>query len=86
MAEISATGLMKLAMCGDILLKMLLPVRHSANAAVAAWMNSDGQRDNLLNKEIEEIGVGLAIDDKSKDTYWIQKFVNPASNRNNYAL
>ena len=50
----------------------------SPNAVVAAWMNSDGHRANLLDKEIEEIGVGFAIDDKSKDTYWIQKFANPA--------
>ena len=50
----------------------------SANAAVAAWMNSDGHRANLLDKEIEEIGIGFAIDDKSKDTYWIQKFADPA--------
>ena len=52
--------------------------QRSANAAVAAWMNSDGHRANVLNKEIEEIGVGFAIDDKSKETYWIQKFANPA--------
>ena len=50
----------------------------SAKAAVAAWMNSDGHRANLLDQEIEDIGVGFAIDDKSKETYWIQKFANPA--------
>ena len=58
----------------------------SPKAVVSAWMNSDGHRANLLNMEIEEIGVGFAIDDKSKETYWIQEFANPASNSNNYAL
>ena len=41
-------------------------------------MNSDGYRANVLNKEIEEIGAGFTIDDKSKETYWIQKFANLA--------
>ena len=49
-------------------------------------MTSDGHRANLLNDEIKEIAVGFPIDDKSKETYWIQEFANPASKSNNYAL
>lgn len=49
----------------------------TAKAAVAAWMNSSGHRENILNDEISEIGVGFSIDDSDGKTYWIQKFANP---------
>ena len=36
-------------------------------------MNSPGHRDNMLDPEIKEIGVGYAIDDVSATPYWVRR-------------
>ena len=46
----------------------------SPKAVVQAWMNSPGHRANMLDPEIQEIGVGYAIDDVSGTPYWVQNF------------
>ncbi|WP_439632281.1 CAP domain-containing protein [Gemmata sp.] len=38
-----------------------------------AWMNSEGHRANILNKEFEEIGVAVARNAKG-ERYWVQVF------------
>jgi len=43
--------------------------QKSANAVLAAWMNSEGHRANILNPDFEEIGIGYASDNKV--TYWV---------------
>lgn len=40
----------------------------SGEAAVECWMNSDGHRANILNKDYSEIGVGYS------NGYWVQDF------------
>lgn len=45
----------------------------SAKAVVDAWMNSTGHRENILNSNYTEIGVGL---DKN-GYYWTQMFIRP---------
>lgn len=38
-----------------------------------AWMNSKGHRDNILNPNFKEIGVGIA---KDGNVYWTQMFIS----------
>jgi uncharacterized protein YkwD len=45
----------------------------SPSAAVEGWMKSPGHRANILNRQIEEIGVGIAYD-KSGKAYFVQNF------------
>ena len=49
----------------------------SPKAVVQSWMNSPGHRANMLDPEIQEIGVGYAIDDVSGRPYWVQNFGSP---------
>ena len=44
-------------------------------AAVEAWMNSDGHRDNILTTDMSEIGVGVYKTDGK--IFWVQLFINP---------
>lgn len=41
---------------------------------VNAWMNSQGHRENILNKNYTEIGIGVAKDAKGT-LYWTQMFI-----------
>jgi uncharacterized protein YkwD len=45
-------------------------------AVMAAWMDSDGHRRNILNCELRHIGVGLAYDGRSRP-HWTQDFGTP---------
>ncbi|BBA52414.1 CAP domain-containing protein [Fusobacterium varium] len=38
------------------------------------WMQSKGHRDNILNKNYNEIGIGKAVDKNGKN-YWVQIFI-----------
>ena len=49
----------------------------SAKQVVKGWMNSPGHRANILSDDVTEIGIGFAVDDLTKETYWIQKFAAP---------
>jgi uncharacterized YkwD family protein len=40
------------------------------------WMNSQGHRDNILNANFTEIGVGF-VTDSNGGTYWVQMFIRP---------
>jgi len=46
-------------------------------AVMAAWMNSEGHRHNILNCRLRDIGVGLAYDADNRP-YWTQDFAAPA--------
>ena len=53
-------------------------------AAVTAWMNSPGHRDNILNCALEDTGVGYYfLDNDTGNTnfrhYWTQVFATPAT-------
>lgn len=45
----------------------------TAQAVVAAWMNSPGHRANLLSATLREVGVGLATDARGV-LFWAQEF------------
>lgn len=45
--------------------------QKSASAVVEAWMNSEGHRANILNKDYTHIGVGYVKD----GNYWTQMFI-----------
>ncbi len=45
----------------------------TAEAAVKGWMESPGHRENILNSQITEIGVGLATDASGRNIY-VQNF------------
>jgi len=47
--------------------------QKTAQAVVNAWMNSEGHRANILNKNFTQIGVGYAT--KGSTTYWTQMFI-----------
>lgn len=38
------------------------------------WMKSKGHKDNILNKNYNEIGIGKAVDKDGKN-YWVQIFI-----------
>ncbi len=40
------------------------------------WMNSEGHRNNILNSNFTEIGVGYAVDQNGR-AYWTQMFIRP---------
>ena len=40
------------------------------------WMNSQGHRDNILNANFTDIGVGF-VTDSNGGTYWVQMFIRP---------
>jgi len=43
--------------------------QKTANAVMGAWMNSEGHRANILNRDFTEVGIGYASDGKT--TYWV---------------
>lgn len=45
--------------------------------AVSSWMSSPDHKENLLNKQYTEIGVGIAADANGQ-RYWTQVFARPA--------
>ncbi|GGM14764.1 CAP domain-containing protein [Micromonospora yangpuensis] len=49
--------------------------RPSADAVMEAWMNSTGHRNNILNCDFTQLGVGMATN--SSGTYWTQNFAAP---------
>lgn len=53
--------------------------RESSEAVVSAWMGSDSHRENMLNPELTEIGVGIAKGNyKGRDTiYVVQMLARP---------
>ena len=55
----------------------------TAAETVTQWMNSEGHRRNILNRELTQIGVGVCNmeDDKggvNYHWYWTQVFATPA--------
>jgi uncharacterized protein (TIGR03000 family) len=48
----------------------------NAEEVVTGWMNSEGHRANLLNKNFTEIGIGVAKNEKG-ETYYTQVFGKP---------
>lgn len=49
----------------------------SADAVVRGWMGSDGHRRNILNPQLTELGLGVAVT-PSGTPYWTQVFATPA--------
>lgn len=45
----------------------------SSEAVVAAWMNSEGHRKNILNKGYTHIGVGI-VQNEMKELYYVHMF------------
>ncbi len=45
--------------------------QQTPEAVVAAWMNSEGHRANIMNGSFKEIGVGYVAD----GSYWTQMFI-----------
>lgn len=46
----------------------------SPEEVIECWMNSDGHRQNILNPDYDEIGVGISVAD-TKIIYWTQCFI-----------
>ncbi|PRX20894.1 CAP domain-containing protein [Actinoplanes italicus] len=42
------------------------------------WMNSPGHRENILDCQLDQMGVGLALA-SDKTPYWVQDFATPRS-------
>ncbi|MGI6730930.1 MAG: CAP domain-containing protein [Anaerovoracaceae bacterium] len=45
-------------------------------AVMNGWMNSQGHKENILNSNFTEIGVGY-VTDSNGTTYWVQMFIRP---------
>lgn len=50
--------------------------QKSPESVMNGWMNSQGHRENILNANYTEIGVGYVTDAKG-NTYWVQMFIRP---------
>ena len=48
--------------------------QYSADKVVDDWMDSEGHRDNILNKKFTKMGVASVVIDGV--TYWVQVFAN----------
>ena len=48
--------------------------QKSVETVMADWMNSEGHRANILNKNFTHLGVGYCTD-ASGNTYWIKMFI-----------
>jgi Na+-transporting methylmalonyl-CoA/oxaloacetate decarboxylase gamma subunit len=48
--------------------------QYSADKVVEDWMDSEGHRDNILNKKFTKMGVASVVIDGV--TYWVQVFAN----------
>jgi uncharacterized protein YkwD len=44
---------------------------QTPDAVVEAWIDSEGHRENILNENFTQIGVGYVSDGK----YWTQEFI-----------
>ena len=51
--------------------------QHTPIDAVASWMNSSGHRENILNPDLEYLGVGYYYENGSR--CWAQIFYTPAN-------
>ena len=49
---------------------------QTAKSVVIGWMNSPGHRANILDRDLTEIGVAMALSSKG-EPYWIQVFGKP---------
>lgn len=49
--------------------------QKTPQAVMNSWMNSQGHRQNILNKNFTQIGVGYY--NKNGTTYWTQMFIRP---------
>ncbi|MGG0487207.1 CAP domain-containing protein [Priestia aryabhattai] len=47
--------------------------QKTPSEVMTAWMNSQGHRENILNPNFTEIGVGYVSD----NSYWVQQFGKP---------
>ncbi|WP_198170721.1 CAP domain-containing protein [Actinoplanes awajinensis] len=45
-------------------------------AAMVAWMDSPGHRENILDCKLDQMGIGLALG-HDKTPYWVQDFATP---------
>jgi uncharacterized protein YkwD len=50
--------------------------QSSPAQAMANWMASDGHRENILNPQFTELGVGVRTGGEFQ-TYWVQEFGHP---------
>lgn len=53
--------------------------QQTPEEVVDAWMSSTGHRRNLLNCALEEVGIGIAENSRSRyKIYWTQDFGTPS--------
>ncbi len=50
--------------------------QKTPDSVMNGWMNSQGHRENILNANYTEIGVGY-VTDRNGGTYWVQMFIRP---------
>lgn len=51
--------------------------KKDAKSVVESWINSDGHRANILNPELNKLGVGCYVNNNSKyGIYWTQSFTD----------
>lgn len=53
-----------------------LAINTNVTAAETAFMNSSGHRDNILNSNYTEVGIGVKHDSKGS-VYVVQEFIKP---------
>lgn len=50
--------------------------QKTPESVMNGWMNSQGHKENILNANFTEIGVGY-VTDSNGTTYWVQMFIRP---------
>ncbi len=51
--------------------------QRTPEAVMESWMNSDGHRQNILNPNLTELGVGFYEGSTGYKYYWTQCFITP---------
>ena len=49
--------------------------QRSAAEAVQSWMDSQGHRENIMNRDFGQMGVGVVMDNDGR-IYWTQTFTD----------
>jgi uncharacterized protein YkwD len=71
--RVKAVGYQFAAMAENVAMGQRTP-----SETIATWMSSTaGHKENMLNKDYTEIGIGIAVD-KEGQRYWTQVFAKPA--------
>lgn len=63
-----------------------LSVSELATRLESGWEESPGHRENMLDPDVTEVGIGVAYDEKTKTYFGVQLFGRPADRRIDFSI